>query len=79
MEAAEFEVIMEEEAEGCSTPKREEYKIPMMSAPPPPPRKKRCDWGGGGMKKETPKNGYFNPPDDLELLFTMPPRRQACA
>lgn len=61
--------------EGCVTPKRGEFQIPVTSVPPPPPRKKRYACRG---KKKPPKTGYFQPPD-LELLFAMPPRRQACA
>ncbi|EOY07489.1 hypothetical protein QUC31_011310 [Theobroma cacao] len=57
--------------EGCTTPK---HRIPVAFHCPPPPRKK----SPGGAKREPPKNGYFQPPD-LDSLFTLQPRREACA
>ncbi|GKV05862.1 hypothetical protein SLEP1_g17817 [Rubroshorea leprosula] len=63
-----------EEAEGCKTPKHRECQIPVASECPPPPRKKSY----GGKKQDPPKNGYFQPPD-LDALFALPPRGQACA
>ncbi|GMN24109.1 hypothetical protein TIFTF001_000422 [Ficus carica] len=65
-----MEEMTVEEEERCSTPKRDECRIRVMSAPPPPPRKKRFL---GGKKREQPKNGYFQPPD-LETFFAMAPR-----
>ncbi|KAK3226350.1 hypothetical protein Dsin_006212 [Dipteronia sinensis] len=60
------------EEETCTTPKK--HRIPVLSVCPPPPKKKSV----GGKKRDPPKNGYFQPPD-LDSLFTMPPRREACA
>ncbi|KAJ0088642.1 cyclin-dependent protein kinase inhibitor SMR4-like [Pistacia vera] len=60
-----------EEEEGCTTPK---LRIPAASVCPPPPRKKSMV----EKKRDPPKNGYFQPPD-LDALFAMPVRRQACA
>ena len=62
------------EKEGCATPRRRESQITVAECPPAP-RKKPFSYK---KKHETPKNGYFNPPD-LELIFTIAPRRQACA
>ncbi|KAI8559317.1 hypothetical protein RHMOL_Rhmol04G0162800 [Rhododendron molle] len=65
---------------GCWTPRRGGCRIPVAAAvcPPPPKKKKRC-WYGKTGKREPPKNGYFKPADDLELLFSVPPRHQSCA
>ncbi|GKV29970.1 hypothetical protein SLEP1_g38842 [Rubroshorea leprosula] len=63
-----------EEAEGCKTPVRRGCKIPVVFECPPPPRKKSY----GGKKRDPPKNGYFQPPD-LDALFSLPTRGQACA
>ncbi|KAF3449173.1 hypothetical protein FNV43_RR09901 [Rhamnella rubrinervis] len=65
------EVISDDE---CTTPKRRECRIPVMFVCPPPPKKKTVC----GTKRDPPKDGYFQPPD-LDALFVMPPRRQACA
>nr|DAD28235.1 TPA_asm: hypothetical protein HUJ06_029703 [Nelumbo nucifera] len=59
--------------EGCETPKHRDCRIPMASVCPPPPRKKPIY----GKKRDPPTNGYFQPPD-LELLFAIAPRREAC-
>ncbi|XVE59286.1 hypothetical protein DITRI_Ditri05aG0033700 [Diplodiscus trichospermus] len=68
--------MMEEEQEGWSTPTRMECRIPSVKAsPPPPPKKKPFSFG---KKREPPKGGYFQPPD-LETIFSMETRRQACA
>ncbi|KAB1225920.1 hypothetical protein CJ030_MR1G004460 [Morella rubra] len=64
------------EPAGCATPRRKEYRIPVALVPPPPPKKKPFS-SGKKKKKDQPKNGYFQPPD-LELIFAMAPRRQAC-
>lgn len=61
------EAVMTMEEDGCATPTRGDFRIPAASAPPPPPRKKPMY--GGGKKRGPPKNGYFQAPDDLELLF----------
>ncbi|KAK3442087.1 cyclin-dependent protein kinase inhibitor SMR4 [Eucalyptus grandis] len=67
-------VMMMMERDGCATPTRGEFRIPAASAPPPPPRKKQsCS----GKKRGPPKDGYFQAPDDLELLFAAG-KRQAC-
>lgn len=68
-----MEATMAEQQE-CSTPRRRECQI-MVAECPPAPRKKPFSYG---KKLAPPKNGYFQPPD-LELVFTMAPRRQACA
>ncbi|GMN59544.1 hypothetical protein TIFTF001_028634 [Ficus carica] len=60
--------------EECTTPKRRECRIPEVFVCPPPPRKKTVVVG----KRPPPKNGYFQPPD-LDSLFVMPSRSQACA
>ncbi|KAE8692451.1 hypothetical protein F3Y22_tig00110833pilonHSYRG00082 [Hibiscus syriacus] len=57
--------------EGCTTPK---HRIPEAFKCPPPPKKK----SQGVAKRKPPKNGYFQPPD-LDALFTMQPRPEACA
>lgn len=61
---------------GCATPRRSECRIPVALGPPPPPKKK--PFAFEERKSDPPKNGYFQPPD-LDLLFAMAPRRQACA
>ncbi|OMO62026.1 hypothetical protein CCACVL1_23071 [Corchorus capsularis] len=67
--------MMQEEQDGLSTPTRGECRIPAEKAcPPPPPKKKPFSFG---KRKEPPKNGYFQPPD-LDMLFAMGTRRQAC-
>ncbi|XVF55261.1 hypothetical protein PTKIN_Ptkin06aG0022900 [Pterospermum kingtungense] len=58
--------------EGCTTPKHR--IVPEAFQCPPPPRKKLQ----GREKRAPPKDGYFQPPD-LDALFTMQPRREACA
>ncbi|KAI8536330.1 hypothetical protein RHMOL_Rhmol10G0248700 [Rhododendron molle] len=63
---------------GCWTLRRGGCRIPVAAAVcPPPPKKKRHCWYGKTGKREPPKNGYFKPPDDLELLFSVPPRHQS--
>ncbi|KAG4205103.1 hypothetical protein ERO13_A04G083300v2 [Gossypium hirsutum] len=57
--------------EGCTTPK---HLIPEAFQCPPPPRKK----SRGESKREPLKNGYFQPPN-LDSLFTMKSRPEACA
>ncbi|XP_038905412.1 cyclin-dependent protein kinase inhibitor SMR4 [Benincasa hispida] len=72
MEAKQGPANYEEE---CSTPTRWECRIPAVFNCPPPPKKKI---GTDGKKRDPPKHGYFQPPD-LEALFSVPPRREACA
>ncbi|KAK7846740.1 cyclin-dependent protein kinase inhibitor smr4 [Quercus suber] len=60
-----MEVIVEE---GCRTLRHSECQIPADLACPPASKK----------KKDLPKNGYIQPPD-LEVLFTIAPRREAFA
>ncbi|KAK6929362.1 hypothetical protein RJ641_005567 [Dillenia turbinata] len=60
--------------EGCKTPRHGGCRIPAASVCPPAPRKKMvCT-----KRRDPPKNGYFQPPD-LESLFVISPRREACA
>ncbi|KAK3406982.1 hypothetical protein EUGRSUZ_K03114 [Eucalyptus grandis] len=63
--------------EGCVTPRHEECRIPPPSVCPPPPKKKKQE-PAGGKRRDAPKNGYFQPPD-LDALFSVAPRREACA
>ncbi|CAN1329243.1 Cyclin-dependent protein kinase inhibitor SMR4 [Linum perenne] len=66
MEEGLFEII----SDGCRTPDRDEDRIPEQRLPPAP-RKKRVL---ATMKKRAPpKNGYFIPPDDLDLIFSRRP------
>ncbi|KAL8531436.1 hypothetical protein ACS0TY_008147 [Phlomoides rotata] len=58
--------------EECCTPRR---GIPVRSEPPPPPRKKPLRDCSG--KRPPPREGYFQPPD-LEQLFAVRPRPEAC-
>ncbi|KAJ4850679.1 hypothetical protein Tsubulata_027904 [Turnera subulata] len=65
--------------EGCSTPDRSECRIPEQLECPPPPKKRSFRSGKKGNQSSS-KKGYFHPPElDLELLFTVGPRQQACA
>ncbi|CAL9763463.1 unnamed protein product, partial [Musa acuminata subsp. burmannicoides] len=66
---------------GWETPKRGDCRIPAaIRCPPPPRKKKRCPTAAGalGKRRGPPRNGYFHPPD-LEALFVLAPRREACA
>ncbi|KAJ3680779.1 hypothetical protein LUZ60_015268 [Juncus effusus] len=65
-----------ERRDGFETPKRKEYKIPAVFSCPPPPKKKSTVLIGS-RKRDPPINGYFQPPD-LELIFAMAQRREAC-
>ncbi|XP_072976312.1 cyclin-dependent protein kinase inhibitor SMR4 [Typha angustifolia] len=67
----------EKEMEGWETPKRTECRIPAVFPCPPPPKKKAAA-AAFGKRRDPPKNGYFQPPD-LEALFALAPRREACA
>ncbi|KAL9415945.1 hypothetical protein AB3S75_039192 [Citrus x aurantiifolia] len=67
---AAYEEMMQEEEGGCSTPTRNECRIPAVPSacpPPPPPRKKPFS---RGKKRGPPKNAYFQSPE-IELLFAM--------
>ncbi|XWS53104.1 hypothetical protein CRYUN_Cryun11dG0129200 [Craigia yunnanensis] len=71
-----FVTTLQEEQDGWSTPPRVECRIPAVKVcPPPPPKKKPFSFG---KKREPPKNGYFQPPE-LEMLFSIETRRQACS
>ncbi|CAH8361300.1 unnamed protein product [Eruca vesicaria subsp. sativa] len=64
---------------GCTTPTRDECRIPAYPPCPPPVRRKRSMHFG--KKREPPKNGYFQPPD-LDLFFTTVSasrRQESCA
>ncbi|KAJ1686513.1 hypothetical protein LUZ63_017903 [Rhynchospora breviuscula] len=65
----------ERENQGCETPKREINRIPLQF--PATPKKKRPILSK--KKRDPPKNGYFQPPSDLETLFVRAPRSEACA
>ncbi|KAG0467663.1 hypothetical protein HPP92_019243 [Vanilla planifolia] len=61
--------------EGWETPKRGDCRIPSELPCPPPPRKRSPVVA---MRRDPPKGGYFRPPD-LEALFVVAPRSEACA
>ncbi|WOL09280.1 hypothetical protein Cni_G18033 [Canna indica] len=65
-------------AGGWETPRRAECRIPAAPIRCPPPPRKKSPALASGKRRDPPKNGYFHPPD-LELLFAMAPRREACA
>ncbi|KAJ8471089.1 hypothetical protein OPV22_025432 [Ensete ventricosum] len=71
------EAAEEGETGGWETPRRAECRIPAAIRCPPPPRKKSPAMAFG-KRRDPPKNGYFHPPD-LEALFALAPRREACA
>ncbi|CAN8311520.1 unnamed protein product [Cochlearia groenlandica] len=52
---------------GCTTPTRDECRIPPHPPYPPPVRRKRS-LHFGGVIRQPPKNGYFQPPD-LDVFF----------
>ncbi|KAK4785686.1 hypothetical protein SAY86_002375 [Trapa natans] len=65
--------------EGCTTPRSQIRGAP--AACPPPPRKKPPPPYGklgehGNQRELQQKKGFFQPPD-LELIFTIKPRREA--
>ncbi|KAL0922400.1 hypothetical protein M5K25_006383 [Dendrobium thyrsiflorum] len=64
------------EDEGWETPKKMSCRIPSEIPCPPPPRKRSSPSSGKG--RDPPKGGYFQPPD-LEALFALTPRSEACA
>ena len=68
--------VNEAAGEGCRTPRHSGCRIPAALECPPAPKKK--PFQGNNKKQEMPKNGYFQPPD-LEVLFAIPSRREACA
>ncbi|TKY66009.1 hypothetical protein E2542_SST08871 [Spatholobus suberectus] len=58
----------------CRTPRLVQNQIPaVFICPPPPPRKKPV----AGKRRPPPKEGYFHPPD-LDSLFSVPARKEAC-
>ncbi|KAG2730315.1 hypothetical protein I3760_01G286300 [Carya illinoinensis] len=63
------------EEEGCVTPRHNDCQIPTALACPPAPKKKMALVK---HRNQPSKNGFFQPPD-LEVLFAMTPRREACA
>ncbi|KAL9676287.1 hypothetical protein QQ045_004500 [Rhodiola kirilowii] len=72
-----LQVVVED---GCSTPTREECRIPAIPqvCPPPPARKKPSAFMRKCQKdKFAGKGGYFHPPDlEVEAFFNMmSPRR----
>ncbi|CAL9120110.1 unnamed protein product, partial [Musa textilis] len=76
-----METREEGEMGGWETPKRGNCRIPAaIRCPPPPRKKKRCPTAAGALRKRRgpPRNGYFHPPD-LEALFALASRREACA
>lgn len=54
---------------GCTTPTRDECRIPAYPPCPPPVRRKRSLLPFG-KKREPPKKGYFQPLD-LDLFFSV--------
>ncbi|CAL9138175.1 unnamed protein product [Musa acuminata var. zebrina] len=62
---------------GWETPKRAEFRIPAAVRCPAPPKKKSRSVAFG-KRGDPPKNGYFHPPD-LEALFALFSRSEACA
>ncbi|KAF8395143.1 hypothetical protein HHK36_019084 [Tetracentron sinense] len=60
--------------EACTTPRHGKCRIPAVLVCPPPPKKKPVY----GKQRDPPKKGYFQPPD-LEVLFAIQARREACA
>lgn len=62
--------------EECTTPRSQIRGDPV--ACPPPPRKKLAAYSKEEYVKqrELPKTVFFQPPD-LELIFTVAPRREA--
>ncbi|KAL5733200.1 hypothetical protein ACOSP7_032538 [Xanthoceras sorbifolium] len=66
---------MEMVEEGCRTPRHGGCRIPATFPCPPAPKKKPFN---STKQQGPPKNGYFQPPD-LEAIFAVAPRREACA
>ncbi|KAK7339669.1 hypothetical protein VNO77_20349 [Canavalia gladiata] len=67
--------MMREWEDECRTPRLVQNQIPaVFICPPPPPRKKPV----AGKRRPPPKEGYFHPPD-LDSLFFVPARKEACA
>lgn len=62
--------------EGCTTPRNQIRGAP--AACPPPPRKRPTAYSKDKYVKqrELPKKGFFEPPD-LELIFTIAPKRES--
>ncbi|KAK7395271.1 hypothetical protein VNO78_15822 [Psophocarpus tetragonolobus] len=58
----------------CRTPRLLQNQIPaVFICPPRPPRKKPV----AGKRRPPPKEGYFHPPD-LDSLFSVSARKEAC-
>lgn len=68
-------MVAEREDEGWETPKKMCCRIPSMVPCPPPPKKRSP---ATVKRRDPPKGGYFQPPD-LEALFALAPRSEACA
>ncbi|KAI4370588.1 hypothetical protein MLD38_018928 [Melastoma candidum] len=68
----------EEEESGCRTPRQSECRILVdATRPPPAPRKKPAVVATRRGRREPPKGGYFQAPD-LEAVFMLIQRREAC-
>ncbi|OWM87476.1 hypothetical protein CDL15_Pgr022587 [Punica granatum] len=63
--------------EGCMTPRSQIRGAPEVCPPPPRKRPAACnDSCEYAKKRELPKKGFFQP-SDLDLIFTIAPRREA--
>ncbi|KAI5670649.1 hypothetical protein M9H77_11013 [Catharanthus roseus] len=62
-------------AEGCRTPEHDGCRIAAGSVCPPAPRKRRIYNMKQKKRNLPPKEGYFQAPNDLELIFGIMPRK----